>query len=260
MNNKKRKIIIIGLLVILIMIIVFIIGYKVVENNKKNNNIQNSKDLEIQAVLGVSLTENGELVVDNSNNGDETQELEGTLLTKTFNEEFKIGKTYSERLAVKNTGTVDMYIRVIIYKCYFDKEGNKTIDISPETIKLNLINNDSWLLDTELPIPERETLYYKYPLESGNTTLEFMDTISVGSEVYNLKETTRTTSTEGYETIKTTYNCNDHDFSIDVQVDCVQRHNAADAMWSSWGVSPIINSDGVIEGFRDPPETEQTNS
>ena len=70
----------------------------------------------------------------------------------------------------------------------------------------------------------------------------------------------RTTTAEGYETIKTVYSFEEHNFCIDVEVEAVQEHNAEDAMWSSWGVSPIINSDGVIEGFRDPPETEQTNS
>ena len=51
------------------------------------------------------------------------------------------GKAYPEALSVKNSGTIDQYVRVMVYRYWVDKEGNKTTELSPELIDLNLTGN-----------------------------------------------------------------------------------------------------------------------
>ncbi|MCI8272577.1 MAG: hypothetical protein HFJ55_00650 [Clostridia bacterium] len=221
MSDKRKKVVIIGLILILICIMIYIFSYKISEYKKKNNDIKKSENIEL-AKINLGIIENGELIVDNSNSGDETQELEGTLLTKTFSGEFKIGKTYSERIAVKNTGTVEQHLQVVIYKYYIDENGEKTINLSPETIKLNLTNTNVWTINEEDSDSQRIVLYYNQSLKPEEITPEFIDSISIDSEIYNQKSITKTTNTEGYETLKTTYNCNGFKFVLDISITAQQ--------------------------------------
>ena len=73
--------------------------------------------------IGVSLLENGNIVGsrDYSGSGDVWNGTpEGKLLTGLLgeNEEFVIGKKYDEVLSVRNTGTIDEYVRVRLYKSW----------------------------------------------------------------------------------------------------------------------------------------------
>ena len=86
--------------------------------------------------IGVTLEENGKAVSKrdyNSKSNGSWDEETGELLTNMLgnDEDLKIGKTYQEELTVKNSGTIDQYVRVSIYRYWLDKDGNKMQELSP---------------------------------------------------------------------------------------------------------------------------------
>ena len=87
--------------------------------------------------IGVSLLENGEVVSSRnytdrgwvSNHVGEDGEPRGTLLEGRFRGEEKLvpGKVYEEALSVRNSGEIDSYVRVVLYRSWkdaADKKGN----------------------------------------------------------------------------------------------------------------------------------------
>ena len=67
-----------------------------------------------------------------------------------------LGKTYRENLKVRNTGTINQYVRVSIYKYWLDSEGKKLQDLSPALIDLNLVNlGTDWIEDESARTQER---------------------------------------------------------------------------------------------------------
>ena len=52
-------------------------------------------------------------------------------------EKLILGKGYEERLSVRNSGTIEEYVRVMIYR-YWEKDGTegKLTDLSPDFIDL----------------------------------------------------------------------------------------------------------------------------
>ena len=200
--------------------------------------------------IGVSLVENGEKIAwrDYKSSGDGRWDVGGDLLLGNMlaeGEAFLPGKAYEEVLAVDNSGTIDQYVRVSIYKYWLDQDGNKLRELSPELIRLNLINQDSWILDPEASTPERTVLYYRNILASGTTSLPFCDTLTVDSSIAD--KVTKTTETEnGSTVITTTYDYNGVQFRVKAKVDAVQDHNGEDAIWSAWGRKVSIDSNGAL--------------
>lgn len=68
--------------------------------------------------IGVSLLENGNVVSSRNYENDKWNETSGELLQNMLgeNEKLKLGKKYDETLSVANSGTIDQYVRVRIYK------------------------------------------------------------------------------------------------------------------------------------------------
>ncbi len=79
--------------------------------------------------IGVSLLENDKVVSsrDYVSNNEWKGTSDGTLLTNLLgkDETFTPGKKYNEAISVKNSGTIDTFVRVIITKSWQDKEGKK---------------------------------------------------------------------------------------------------------------------------------------
>ena len=102
--------------------------------------------------IGVTLTENGNDISwrNYTGSGDAWNENTGELLANMIDaeagEKLVPGKAYPEALSVKNSGTIDQYVRVMVYRYWVDKEGNKTTELSPELIDLNLTGN-GWVED-----------------------------------------------------------------------------------------------------------------
>lgn len=165
--------------------------------------------------IGVSLVENGNL-------------NPGTLLGSILgeNEKLKAGVDYPEVLAVQNTGEIDQYVRVTVYKWWEDKSGKKR-DVYPGYINLNLTLENGWVEDRSASTEERTVLYYTKPLARGESVV-FADKFSIAQDVISIVEKNDTGGTDyAYEGLAA---------CVDVDVDAVQTHNAADAILSAWGV------------------------
>ncbi len=176
------------------------------------------------------------------------------------------GKDYPEEISVSNTGTIDEYVRVTIYKYWTDPEGNKvfvsadadtderglkgitTQGLSPALIRLNLINSDVWLKDEKASTEERLVLYYKNVLKAGEDTSAkpICDTLTIDSAVEDKVSQEVSTDDEGYTSITTVYDYDGWRFCLEAQVDAVQSHNIVDAAKSAWGVNLQVSDSGQI--------------
>ena len=189
--------------------------------------------------IGVSLLENGETVssrdynknkwVTKTNRG--AKSTSGALLTNMLQEGEKLAlnKNYTEKLTVKNSGTIDEYVRVRIYR-YWMKDGQKITTLSPDLIDLNLVNTDLWIKNPK-ETAECVELFYKEMIPSGKESKAFADTIRIDGEIASQASI----ETKG-NVITTTYKYDGVEFHVDVEVDAVQTHNAKDAIKSAWGV------------------------
>lgn len=104
--------------------------------------------------IGVSLIENGDKIsYRDYNENDEWNESTGTLLSDLKKEKLVLGKTYDEKLSVTNSGSIDSYVRVILYKSWSKGEGENAVKdttLSPALIDLNLTGN-GWTEDKMHP-------------------------------------------------------------------------------------------------------------
>ncbi len=201
--------------------------------------------------IGVSLNENGERVswrdYNSSANGT-WNENTGVLLEHMLpeGESVEVGKTYQENLNVSNSGTINQYVRVTIYKYWTDAGGKKMQSLSPELIDLHLVNlGTDWLLDEAASTPERTVLYYNKLLyaegEGASETPLFADTLTINKMIAT--KVHQQVETEGeYTTITTTYDYDGVQFRVEAKVDAVQEHNAEDAILSAWGRNVTVSN------------------
>ena len=189
--------------------------------------------------IGVSLLENGEVVSSrdynknewkvSTNKGDSS--TGGALLLNMLGQDEKLAlnKKYDEKLTVKNSGSIDEYVRVRIYR-YWMKDGKKVTTLSPDFIDLNLVNTDRWIKNPN-NTPECVELFYKGVLPTGKETQPFADTVRIDGRL----ALEAAVETKG-NIITTTYKYDGVEFHVDVEVDAVQTHNAQDAIKSAWGI------------------------
>ena len=188
--------------------------------------------------IGVALYENGEYVP-------EDEQLLQDLLQRNGNDANpKVGKKYSEVLTVKNTGTIDEYVRVTVYKYWKDKTGKKSAEMDANWIELGFVTGAGWTIDGTDPktgefkgstTEERTVLYYGTPLAPDQESTPFLDSITIKEEPTH--KVTKTESTVGgVTTITWTYDYNGAQFCLEAHVDGVQDHNMEKAKISAWGV------------------------
>ncbi|MBR2807216.1 MAG: hypothetical protein IKE18_10645 [Oscillospiraceae bacterium] len=192
-----------------------------------------STELSMQDI-GVVLNENNNPV---ENGGVLLSDILGT------DEAFKIGKEYEETITVENTGSIDQYVRVTLYKYWQDADG-KRVDLSPSYINL-VLGTDNWIVDPAASTDERTVLYYKIPLKQNEETSAVITSISVDNAVMKLVEQTK--ETEGaYTTVTNTYKYDSVNLGLKAEVDVVQAHNGEDAILSAWGAQVSIADDGTL--------------
>lgn len=84
--------------------------------------------------IGVTLTETSAAGTkdissrDYTGSGDVWNESQGVLLENMLDEtdgKLRLGRKYQEELAVKNSGNIDEYVRVRIYRCWTKEDGTK---------------------------------------------------------------------------------------------------------------------------------------
>ena len=185
--------------------------------------------------IGVSLAENGRIVSRRDYDGDNWKTESEPLLTNMLgeNEKLSLNKLYEEKLAVRNTGEIDEYVRVRIYKYWTEGDSDKRLNtLSPGLIKLNLTHGDEWVNpDGNTFDRECTVLYHKGPLPVG-AEAEFADTIAIDKKVAE----EFTTVDKGNGIVETVYKYDGVEFHVNVEVDAVQTHNAQDAIRSAWGI------------------------
>ena len=200
--------------------------------------------------IGVSLLENDKVVSsrDYVSNNEWKGTSDGTLLTNLLgkDETFTPGKKYNEAISVKNSGTIDTFVRVIITKSWQDEKGNKNTNLSPDLIELNFLTDNGWQIANAQSTKERTVLYYTKAVAAGDTTPALSDTLrinpSIASDVTKPVPESEKESEKG-KTITYTYKYNGYTFHIDAEVDAVQTHNAKDAIKSAWGVDVNVSDD-----------------
>ena len=208
--------------------------------------------------IGVTLFENGNKVSfrDFRESGDveygngEFEAETGALLESVDSEDNKyipdkisLGKKYPFVLTIKNTGKIDQYARVTIYK-YWRAKGSTSKDttISPALIHIGLDNIGSdWELDEASTTPERVVLYYKNLLTVEEESAPFTSTILIDGSLIKKVHQVKDPKNENH--IITTYEYDGREFVVEATVDAVQDHHAADAIRSAWGV------DGADKGI-----------
>ena len=200
--------------------------------------------------IGTSIVENGTVVANRDYNSDDSWEgtKSGALFSNMTEEidNFILGKRYSYKISVKNSGNIDTYVRMIIKKTIQDANGDKDTTISPELIELEFSNED-WIIAEDQSTPERTVCYYKKILEMGSTTPNLINSIKVDNSIGKISTEKLVTDENGYETIEVGYAGAEKSFNLDMEVDAVQTHNAADAIKSAWGVNVTVDSNGDIE-------------
>ena len=215
--------------------------------------------------IGVTLNENGDPVssrdyaVNNpSGNGDESYwnktqgVLCGTMLEDAGDDSLKLGKKYTEEISVTNSGKIDEFVRVTIYKYWVETDDNekekKRQDLDPSLIDLNFVhdNGNGWLMDSTASTDERSVFYYDRAVASGDTTNPVTDTLMIDPSIIKdaQKEEVKTWVKDGrtYTSYSTTYLYDGKEFRIEAEVDAVQTHNAQKAIHSAWG--PYVNISG----------------
>lgn len=194
--------------------------------------------------IGLTLLENGEEVAYRNYN---KEKADGTWSTNNpgglfskLPENIVFEKKYPEELTLKNTGTIDEFVRVEIYRYWLDKDGKKTNLLTPEMIELELNTEGGWIEDPDADskTKERTILYYSSLLNAGETSAPFTKSVAISNEL----ATEVSQKVEG-NTIITTYKYDGVQFCVEIKADAVQDHNAADAIKSAWGIDASISGD-----------------
>ncbi|MCH5182595.1 MAG: hypothetical protein J1E00_00330 [Oscillospiraceae bacterium] len=193
--------------------------------------------------IGVSLLENGERVSwrDYVKETAQWDENHGVLLRNMLQDgkQVVVGQSYSEELSVRNSGAINEYVRVSIYKYWVDKKtGEKRLDLEPAYIDLHLLCdatgfNNGWHLDSASSTAERTVLLYDSLLysevelggEGGGPSITqvFSDTLTIDPRVASDRHP-----------ITGEYLYKDVEFRIEISVNSVQEHNTSweDVSWS----------------------------
>ena len=226
--------------------------------------------------IGITLYENG-TPVSFRNYGDAaasgfTEKQDGDLVLKTLEDDpsFQIGRKYPFVITCKNTGTIDHYLRVTVYKYWvqvgegekfglkgwfhgLSSDTEKLVDdpkYSPATIHLGYngsegYNSSAWAKDPDSSTAERDVYYYTGILPVGGETAPLFDTLWVDSSVAK----SVTTETVGNLTTYT-YAYDGYGFVVQAEADAVQTHNARAAIRSAWG----LQSDAMTSQMNIPAE------
>lgn len=156
-------------------------------------------------------------------------------------EKLKPGMIYERPVSVSNSGAIDEYVRVVVYKYWQNKDGEKDARFDPEMIVLGY--EDGWTKDTAAPktYDEREIWYYTDgPLVSGESKA-FLKSVQINDEILTLC----TQKTVGNK-IYTIFEYDGAQFCIEIEADGVQTHNAQQAILSAWGKNVTVTDGGPI--------------
>lgn len=199
--------------------------------------------------IGVTLQENGSPVsYRNYIRDDWSDSGSGELLANLVpqGETLIPGKRYAESLSVLNSGAIDTYVRVILYRSWQDSQGNKLTSLSPELIEFDLAEDSGWVVDEKASTPERTVLYYTKVLPSQESTPALCDAVGISNDICREVEGITMEETEEGKTFRTIYRYDGCWMNVKAEVDAVQTHSAAEAIGSAWGVNVDVAADGTL--------------
>lgn len=200
--------------------------------------------------IGVTLQENGASVsYRNYIQDDWSDSGSGELLTNLVPEGETLvpGKRYSEALSVSNSGAIDTYVRVILYRSWQDGQGKKLTALSPELIEFDFTEDSGWIVDERASTTERTVLYYTKVLPSQESTPALCGAVGISNDIYReVKEVSVEETPEG-KIFRTQYLYDGCFMNVKAEVDAVQTHSAAEAIKSAWGVDVDVAADGTLQ-------------
>lgn len=197
------------------------------------------------ADIGVTLVENGtDLSYRNYSGRDNRWNTRTGTLAATLPDQsggkIQLGRLYREELSLRNSGKIDQYVRVRIFRSWVDEAGEKITTLSPALIDIHFLT-DSWLLDESASTPERTVLYYPYILAPGQETPLFADTLRLDSAIASSVREETQVREDGTIVIRAIYAYDGMRFCLEVEADALQTHNAEDAIRSAWGVDASVS-------------------
>ena len=152
------------------------------------------------------------------------------------------GKKYQEEVYAVNTSDTDEYVRIIVRKSWWDKDGNKTPELDPDLIYLHK-DSDKWLLNETESTKERTVYYYAEALEGDSDSDLLFDYLYIDNaiaEKYVVSEPEN-------NVITVTYQYDGYSFKVELEVQSIQTSAVNDAIKSVWGVSNVqVDDDGVL--------------
>ena len=211
--------------------------------------------------IGVTLFENGTRVSwrnygEDAASGFTDEHQNGDLVLNSLgdDQQFQIGKNYDFEITAMNTGTIDQYVRIRVYKYWVDAEtpgakgwfhGDQSTKIKNTDYDTSLIypnylgneyNTTNWIRDDASHTQERDIYYYRGMLtpQNGNTTEPLFTDLAVKAAVSKAvvktgpDENNRITYTLAYDGLG---------FVIKAEVEVIQTHNAEKAIRSAWGLT-----------------------
>lgn len=206
-----------------------------------------------QKHIGVTLNEDGEPVASRNfvedSDGQWSGNVEGTLLGSQWlakndlrsdedpeGEPIKLGYAYPYALSVTNTGNINEYVRVTVYK-YWMHEVNgrweKDTGVDPELIRMEWNEGSGWTIDESAGTRERTVLYYGPVLGAGESSAPLTRSFTIDSDLgLKVRE-----EPAGENVVNIIYEYDGYRFVIEATVDAVQDHNKEQAMIASWGTT-----------------------
>ena len=191
--------------------------------------------------IGVVLEENGQAV----ENG-------GTLLTGLVPEQESLqpGKHYREELTVRNTGSIDEYVCLRVWR-YWVRDGKKQTQMDPSLIVLTVPEGNGWISAGTGASGEQTVFYYMKPLkpdgdasaaEADKVTAPAVTELYVDGKVAQIvRQETETDPDTGRTVTRYIYEFDGAEIALEAEADAVQTHNAKDAMKSAWGIDATFS-------------------
>ncbi len=133
------------------------------------------------AGIGVRILENGKIVAEKPKQTDSWYQVDETLFETNINE-FQLGKKYPYNIQIKNSGSIDEYVRIIFFKRCRDMEGNIDKKTFLDKIEFNIFSENGWICDEVASTVEREVLYYENILPVGEK-IDFLDYFRINGNV-----------------------------------------------------------------------------
>ena len=203
---------------------------------------------------GITLNENGKKLAWRDYQNEKWNESGEAELLSDIKGDIRFGVIYPEELTVTNSGQIDEYVRVTIYKYWKNENGEKDQSLDNDLINIRFTDDKTWVIDKEYSEDvERTVMYYTKPLmgtdskKGGETTPAFITEVSLDPKIklYVTQKEVKDEET-GYITVTNTYKYDGKELCVEVQADAVQTHNAEDAIKSAWGRKVSIADDGTL--------------